>query len=190
MMCNMRNSFCAGAGVTCNPSDTNGNFSCSVPYGYSGRIYPRQAGTIYAPAVNFTSLTANAAAPAVSARSPATCVLDADNNGSIGSFTDGVLALRWMLGITGTSATIGAIGPLAQRTLAADIATHLNAQKLDVDGDSSVDIATDGVLLLRALLGLSGGAVIANAVSPCATRTSWADIRAHLATTCALTTAP
>ncbi len=182
--------FCAGAGVSCNPSDAAGNFSCSVPYGYSGRIYPRQAGTIYSPPMTFASLTANASAPAVSARSPATCVLDADNNGSVDSFTDGVLALRWMLGMTGPPATTGAIGPLAQRTLAADIAAHLNAQKLDVDGDSSVDIATDGVLLLRALLGLSGSAVIANAVSPCATRTNWTDIRAHLATGCALTIAP
>lgn len=182
--------FCAGAGVSCNPSDAAGNFSCSVPYGYSGRIYPRQAGTIYSPPMTFASLTANASAPAVSARSPATCVLDADNNGSVDSFTDGVLALRWMLGMTGPPATTGAIGPLAQRTLAADIAAHLNAQKLDVDGDSSVDIATDGVLLLRALLGLGGSAVIANAVSPCATRTNWTDIRAHLATGCALTIAP
>jgi hypothetical protein len=46
------------------------------------------------------------------------------------------------------------------------------------------------VLLLRALLGLSGNAVLNNAVSPCATRTTWADIGAHLAGTCGLVIAP
>jgi len=126
----------------------------------------------------------------VTARQPVTCALDADNNGSVGSVTDGLLMLRWMLGMTGNAATAGALGLSAQRIVAADIANHLTAQKLDIDGDSSVDAATDGVLLLRALLGISGNAVIANAVSPCATRTTWASIRAHLASTCSLTVAP
>jgi len=182
--------FCGGAGVTCTPSDASGNFSCSVPFGFSGRLYPRQTGTVYSPPIILSSVTASAAVPAVNARIPASCVLDADNNGSINALTDGLLALRWMLGMTGTAATNGVLGPLAQRTLPADIATHLNAQMLDIDGDSSVDVATDGLLLLRALLGLRGNAVTANAVSPCATRTTWTDIRPHLANTCALTVAP
>jgi|GEM_PF-1413209 len=182
--------FCAGSGVACSPSDASGNFSCSAAFGFSGRIYPRQDGTIYSPPIVLSSLAANVSLPVVTARQPASCALDADNNGSVGSFTDGVLALRWMLGMTGAAATTGALGPLAQRTLASDIATHLNAQKLDIDGDSSVDVATDGVLLLRALLGLSGSAVTANAVSACATRTTWAEIRLHLVNSCALTVAP
>ena len=182
--------FCGDAGVTCGTSDANGNYTCSVPYGFSGRIYPRKADTIFSQPIALTSLTANATAPNVAARQPATCALDADNDGSIKAFTDGLLVLRWMLGMTGTAATAGALGPLANRTVAADIATHLAAQKLDIDGDSSVDAVTDGVLLLRALLGLGGNAVVANSVSPCATRTGWTDIRAHLATTCALTVAP
>ena len=182
--------FCGGAGVSCTTSDASGNYTCTLPYGFSGRIYPRKADTIFSPPVVLTSLTANASAPAVTARQPATCVLDADNNSGINGFTDGLLVLRWMLGMTGSAATTGALGPGAQRTLAADIATHLTAQKLDVDGDSSVDVVTDGLLLLRALLGLSGNALVANAVSPCATRNTWADIRSHLATSCALTVAP
>ena len=103
---------------------------------------------------------------------------------------DGILTLRWMLGMTGTNATKGALGGSPGRTDAADIAAHLNAQLIDIDGDSSVDAATDGVLLLRALLGLSGTAVTNGAVSPCATRTTWTEIRAHLAGICGLTLAP
>ncbi len=182
--------FCGGAGATCSTSDASGNYSCSVPYGFSGRLYPRKTDTIFAPALTLASVTANASVTGVTARQPVTCALDADNNGSVGSVTDGLLMLRWMLGMTGNAATAGALGLSAQRIVAADIANHLTAQKLDIDGDSSVDAATDGVLLLRALLGISGNAVIANAVSPCATRTTWASIRAHLASTCSLTVAP
>jgi len=183
--------FCGGAGVSCSTSDAGGNFSCSVPYGFSGRLYPRLGNTIFSPPLRVTSATANAALPAVAARQPATCALDVDDNGgAISSFTDGVLALRWMLGMSGNALTGGALGVGAQRTGAAAIATHLDAQRLDIDGDSSVDAATDGLLLLRALLGLSGNAVIGNALSPCATRTTWAAIRSHLTSSCALTVAP
>ncbi len=183
-------SFCGGAGVTCSTSDASGNYNCTVPYGFSGRLYPRKTDTIFSPPLVLAAVTANTAAPSVVARQPASCVLDADDNGSIGGFTDGLLVLRWMLGMTDGAATAGALGATPQRTAAADIATHLVAQKLDIDGDSSVDAATDGLLLLRALLGLSGNAVTANALSPCVTRTTWAQIRPHLATTCALPVAP
>ena len=186
-------SFCAGtgvSGVTCSNTDSNGQYSCSVPYGFSGRIYPRLTNTIFTPALTLSNVTANLANPTIVGRQPASCVLDADANGSVTATTDGILALRWMLGMTGTAATQGAIGASPGRTLAADIAAHLNAQRMDIDGDSSVDAATDGLLLLRALLGLSGTAVTGGAVSPCATRTGWVDIRAHLAGTCGLVVAP
>jgi hypothetical protein len=186
--------FCAGAGanvsVSCNASDTSGNFSCTLPYGFSGRLYPRLANTIFSPAIAFAAITTNATTPTITGRQPASCGADADNNGSVSAMTDGLLALRWMLGISGTAATVGALGSAPGRTDAAAIKTYLNAQRLDIDGDGSVDAATDGVLLLRALLGLSGNAVLNNAVSPCATRTTWADIRAHLAGTCGLVIAP
>ncbi len=186
-------SFCAGTGVanvTCSNSDNGGLFSCSVPYDFAGRIYPRLANTIFSPAISLSGVTANLTNLAVAGRQPATCDLDADANLSVRAMTDGILALRWMLGMTGTAATQGALGAAPGRTGAANIATHLNLQRIDIDGDSSVDAATDGVLLLRALLGLSGTAVTNGALSPCATRTTWADIRNHLAGTCGLTVAP
>ena len=118
------------------------------------------------------------------------CDINADANLNVTALTDGILVLRWMLGMTGTAATQGALGASPGRTVAADIATHLVAQRMDIDGDSSVDAATDGLLLLRALLGFSGTAVTNGAVSPCATRTTWTDIRSHLAGTCGLAVAP
>lgn len=180
-------SLCAGPDVTC--SNSVGLFTCSVPYGFSGRIYPRLANTIFSPATTLSGVTADVTNLVVVGRQPATCDLDADLNLSVNAMTDGILALRWMLGTTGNAATKGAIGASPGRTDAANIATHLNAQRLDIDGDSSVDAVTDGLLLLRALLGLSGTAVTSGAVSPCATRTTWPEIRAHLAGTCGLTVA-
>ena len=47
-----------------------------------------------------------------------------------------------------------------------------------------------GMLALRWMLGLSGDAVTRGAISPCASRTTWAAIRRHLAATCGLLVAP
>ena len=183
-------SFCGGAGVTCGATDASGNYSCSVPFGFSGRLYPRLPNNIFSPALSLSTVTTNLANPTIMGRQPATCVVDADANNNVSAMTDGVLALRWMLGMTGTAATRGAIGASPHRTDATLIAHHLVAQRMDVDGDSSVDAVTDGLLLLRALLGFSGDAVISGAVSPCAMRTTWTAIRGHLAGTCGLVVAP
>jgi hypothetical protein len=51
---------------------------------------------------------------------------------------------------------------------------------LDIDGDCIVDPLTDGLLLTRAMLGLTGTAVTNNAIGAGATRTSWAQIRRDL----------
>lgn len=55
---------------------------------------------------------------------------------------------------------------------------------LDVDGSGLLDALTDGLIIMRALLGMTGTAVTNGAVSGSATRTSWADIRDYLNTTC------
>ena len=51
---------------------------------------------------------------------------------------------------------------------------------LDIDGDRIVDPLTDGLLLARAMMGLTGAAVTNNAIGAGATRTSWAQIRLYL----------
>jgi len=52
---------------------------------------------------------------------------------------------------------------------------------LDIDGDGTVDALTDGLLVVRYLLGLRNSALVANAVNACATRDATA-IQGHLAT--------
>lgn len=94
-----------------------------------------------------------------------TCTLNADLNNQVAG-NDGVLAIRYLLGHTGNALTDGALGANPGRT-AQQIESHL-AQlktdgKLDVDGDGVASAMTDGLLILRAMLGLSGDALIAGA---------------------------
>ncbi len=104
--------------------------------------------------------------------------LDIDNDGTLDAATDGVLLLRYLLGVRDTALTAGAIGANAERnatTIASYIAALGNA--LDVDGDASVKAATDGLLVLRYLLNLRGAALISGAS---ATAANAATIEANL----------
>jgi Metallo-peptidase family M12B Reprolysin-like len=74
--------------------------------------------------------------------------------------TDGALLVRYLFGLRNTSLTQNATGTSPQRD-ATQIATHIatNLARFDVDGDGAVLATTDGVLIVRRLLGLSGAAL-------------------------------
>ena len=93
-------------------------------------------------------------------------LFDVDANGQVDAFTDGVLILRYLFGLTGTSLTNGAVGAGAQRGAAQDIAAYLLAAGLllDVDGNLQADALTDGLLIFRYLGGLRGAALIEGVV--------------------------
>jgi len=99
------------------------------------------------------------------------------------AFTDGLLVIRYLSGSTGTSLITGALGGTAARTDATAIATYLDSIRpaLDVDGDGNADAPTDGLLIIRYLLGLRGDALIAGALAPTAIRTTATAIEAHIA---------
>ena len=58
---------------------------------------------------------------------------------------------------------------------------------LDIDGNGLQDALTDGLMIIRALFGLTGTAVTSNAVGNNASRTTWTDIRAYLNANCGAT---
>ncbi len=58
----------------------------------------------------------------------------------------------------------------------------------DIDGDGKVLATTDGLLLARASLGMTGNAVITGAVGVGASRASWTSIRDYLITQCGMKT--
>lgn len=91
-------------------------------------------------------------------------ILDIDDSAPATPYdaaSDGVLLLRYLLGYRGTALVAGATSPGARRD-AVQIAAHVaaNLTRFDVDGDGQVLALTDGVMILRRLLGISNAAVI------------------------------
>jgi len=95
-----------------------------------------------------------------------TCTLNIDANPVVDATTDGLLVTRYLLGLRGTALVTGATGVSPGRN-AAQIETHLagllTGGTLDADNDGQPRAITDGLLIVRALLGLSGTALTAGA---------------------------
>ena len=64
------------------------------------------------------------------------------------------------------------------------------ACNFDVDGNGATDALTDGLLLLRAMFGLTGTAVTNGAVGSNATRSTWSLIRTYLNGNCGTAFSP
>ncbi len=109
------------------------------------------------------------------------CVIDIDGNQTISATSDGLMLLRAMLGLTETAVTQGATVPGAPRTTWAQIAPYVHLAALNLDGTGNANAATDGVLLLRAMFGLTGTAVT-NGIAT--NGKTWTDIRTYLNTQC------
>ena len=124
----------------------------------------------------------------------ATCNVDADGDGIVDR-SDAQLVLRRLLGFDGAALSASTVfRACATRKTGADIATFVDAQRVpvsgaiafDIDGDGLVLAATDGLMLLRAALGLTGDAVVAGATAPGATRTTWNAVRGYLNGSCGM----
>ncbi len=107
-------------------------------------------------------------------------VLDIDGDGSAGALTDGLLALRFMFGFTGSTLTTGALGPNCSRCDAAAIQAQFEKINLDIDANGSTTPLTDGLLVLRYLFGFTGTTLTAGAVGPGCARCTDAEVAAHL----------
>jgi hypothetical protein len=64
------------------------------------------------------------------------------------------------------------------------------AKCLDVDGDGAINATTDGLMLVRAMLGMTGTSVTSGAVTGSSPRNNWTSIRQHLNTACGGNFAP
>ena len=120
---------------------------------------------------------------------------DLDHDGEAATETDSILYVRHLLGFRDTALTSGALGTYADRTSATDIATYLstpnptypNCSASIVGAPSGPQAMLDGIVLLRALMGLTGDAVTNGIAFPAGTaRTSWVDIKAHLNDNCGM----
>jgi hypothetical protein len=133
-------------------------------------------------------------------RAGLSCDLDVDGDGFFDR-KDATMALRRMLGMTGDAINAGMsyracatrrTGDAAAGFIDSQIASvpPSNVLAYDVDGDGVVNVTSDGLMILRAALGLPGASIVAKAVSATATRTSWAAIQPYLSSACGLTLTP
>jgi len=101
-------------------------------------------------------------------------VLDVDADNRYDALTDGLMIVRYLLGLTGTALTHGALGATATRVDPAEILLYLDSIKpaLEIDGNLTTDAFTDGVLIVRYLFGLRGGSLVAGALGSNPTRTA------------------
>ena len=114
--------------------------------------------------------------------------LDIDGSSSCGALTDGLLLMRYMLGLPTSASMVAATAPTSLRLSAQDLGDYLlNVRPaLDIDGNGQADAATDGVLILRYFFGLRGSALTAGPVFGIgATRQSAIAVEARISGLCA-----
>ena len=131
---------------------------------------------------NFT-INGSTTATATFALTPVgTHVLSIDGNSSYDALTDGLLAIRYLFGLSGAALINGVVGQGATRITDTDVANYLTDIKpfLDIDGNGQADASTDGLLITRYLFGLRGPALIAGAIGTGATRTTEAQVEAYI----------
>ncbi|MBL8311660.1 MAG: serine hydrolase [Burkholderiales bacterium] len=119
------------------------------------------------------------------------CNLDVNGagNGVRNGVADGLMILRAMQGGRGAAIASGASGSTSAATTSYDRAEKnardlVSTKVVDVDGDGTVNPAVDGVLLLRAMLGLKGTAVTSGLTIP-GPRNTWSAVQSYLNSTCA-----
>lgn len=112
--------------------------------------------------------------------------LDVDGDNIVSAFSDGIMIVRYLSGDTfaGDALTEGVIGANATRTTA-EIRTYLEQGLaggfLDIDGNNITNADSDGMLIVRHLVGsiFVGDALIDGVIGSNATRTT-AEIRTYL----------
>jgi len=176
----------SGVSVPVNVSTVSGEYAISVDGGSSWSAWTDAPGSAPSGAwiklrlqswVDFFSL--RTATLHIGSQSAAFVVrtisgnLDINLDGSYDAASDGLIVLRCLFGFTTQPLVENLLGDNgSQRTDPTEIATylgHLHSQ-LDVDGDTLVMAMTDGLLILRHLLGLRGDALVAGALGPGASR--------------------
>ena len=107
--------------------------------------------------------------------------IDIDGNERYDALTDGLLILRSMFGLDGSSLTAGTTASDAIYDDSEELSSRISSlgDLVDIDGNGETDALTDGLLILRHLFGLEGNTLVAGAVSDDATRTI-DGIEAHL----------
>jgi len=173
------------------PATSNG---ASASFGGDTTVTTDGSGIATAPALTanarigsyaVTAIAGNRSASFGLVNAAAQPTLDVDADAHYDALTDGVMIARFLEGLATTPlVTAGGLGAGATRPRPQIVPFIANMRALlDIDGDGQIDPKTDGVLLLRYLLGFRDAALIAGAVvGTNAVRTSPEAITAYLQT--------
>ncbi len=152
----------AGSGTascTPNPVAAGGNSSCTASPAL-GYAFLGWSGDCVGATCNLTNVTSAKSVTASFAPLPLLNIDDSAAPTVYQASTDGVLLLRYLLGLRGSSLVADVLGTNPQRNatqIEAHIQTYLT--RFDVDGDGVVRAHTDGVMIYRRLLGLTGASL-------------------------------
>lgn len=108
--------------------------------------------------------------------------IDLDGNTKYDALTDGLLALRYLFGVSGAALTSNALGMGATRNDPSQLLAYLDDIRplFDIDGNGEVTALSDGLLLIRHLFGLRGESLTGGAIGPGARRTTASDIDGYI----------
>ena len=173
-------------GATCTVSYVNSSNVVLTAMPAGGSVFTGWLGACSGTGSCAVTINGAAAVKATFALSPVTLrILDIDANNGYDGQTDGVLILRYLFGLTGSALTANALGAGYTPARVADPALRnylLDVLPyLDVDGNGKVDAMTDGLMIMRKLLGQTGTAITANAMGAGATRNA-VDVEAYVQT--------
>lgn len=140
----------------------NTKYLVAAAQGWNGPFDPQEPDALTGTRITATNTTA-------------VPLLDIDLSGATTKYdagTDGVILLRYLLGVRGDALTAGALGTSATRDatqiadyLAAFISANPAQSPFDVDGDGLVSPLSDGLMILRRLLNSSASVSDAAAMS-------------------------
>jgi lysyl endopeptidase len=92
---------------------------------------------------------------------------DIDGNGRVDAATDGVMIMRYTLGLRGDALIAGVLGVGATRNTAKLVTDYLQtlSAQMDVDGDGTARASTDALLIMRYMRQVRGSALMKGAAN-------------------------
>jgi hypothetical protein len=80
------------------------------------------------------------------------------------------MIMRYLMGFQGSALTQKAMSPMGSRSTSASVAAWIERGRrehwLDFDGDGRTTALGDGLLMMRAMFGMQGDALLSKAIAP------------------------
>ena len=151
------------------------SFSCDAPPAWQGSLYVKQSGRRFS-GNGQTFGPLSAIEPYISfpySSDSTACTPDVNGDGKVDIAGDGIFVLKALFGMNQESDYVSlahACADLSYPQSLSKIQSAKTSLDWDLDGDGSVLPLTDGLLMLRMMLGIYGQALVAGATNPAGLR--------------------